>query len=83
MTNKTSDKTIIQLAIEQESDRRWFQKQAMHKYVWVCVGVFFLFLATFPTAYWRVSQSEKYNGGPFKSLDWEDSQRPKITRASR
>ena len=83
MKNKTSDKTMIHLGIENEGDRPKFTKQAMYKYVWICAGVFFLFMATFPMAYLRVSQSEKYNGSPFKSLDWEDSQRPKMTRASR
>ena len=51
------------------------QKRQMHRYIWVCVGVFISFLATFPLAYWRVSNSDKYDGLPFNSFNWEDSQK--------
>lgn len=63
-------------AMVSEGDRHTFQKQAMHKYVWICVSVWLLCVATFPLAYLRVSESEKYNGGPFKSLRWDESQKP-------
>lgn len=28
---------------------------ALHKYVLICVGCLFIFLGSFPIAYWRVS----------------------------
>ena len=48
---------------------------SLHKYVLICVGSLFLFIASFPIAYWRVSQSDKYDGLPFKSLELEDHQK--------
>ena len=63
-------------AMVSESDRHILHKQTMHKYVWICVSVWLLCVATFPLAYLRVSESEKYNGGPFKSLRWDESQKP-------
>ncbi|MFB2838094.1 hypothetical protein [Floridanema evergladense] len=42
--------------------------QRLHKYVWTLVGVLLLFGVTFPIAYWRVSQNEKFAGTPYKSL---------------
>lgn len=41
--------------------------QELHKYVLALAGVLFLFGISFPIAYWRVSQSEKFAGTPFKS----------------
>ena len=52
------------------SDRRIYEKRKMHKYVVICLGVFFIFVATFPLAYLRVSRSEKYHGGPFKTQSY-------------
>ncbi|MDJ0796752.1 MAG: hypothetical protein QNJ51_07920 [Calothrix sp. MO_167.B12] len=54
----------------------------MHKYVLVMVGVFVLFIMTFPMAYVRVSQSNKYGGDAFKSLKWEEAQRAKSSNIS-
>ncbi|MBP0030540.1 hypothetical protein PN466_08230 [Roseofilum reptotaenium CS-1145] len=51
------------------------QRQKLHKYVFICVGVLGLFLATFPLAYWRVAQSDQFNSGPFNSLTPEQSQK--------
>lgn len=42
--------------------------QELHKYVLILAGVFCLFGISFPIAYWRVSQSEKFAGTPFKSF---------------
>lgn len=42
--------------------------QELHKYVLALSGVLFLFSISFPIAYWRVSQSEKFAGTPFKSF---------------
>ncbi|XWK86164.1 MAG: hypothetical protein U7127_18300 [Phormidium sp.] len=41
--------------------------QELHKYVLALAGVLFLFGISFTIAYWRVSQSEKFAGTPFKS----------------
>ncbi|MDJ1185523.1 hypothetical protein [Roseofilum casamattae] len=51
------------------------ERQKMHKYVLVCAGVFVLFVASFPLAYWRVSRSGKFNAGPFNTLTPEQSQK--------
>jgi hypothetical protein len=37
-------------------------------------SVWFLFIISFPSAYLRVSRSEKYHGSPFKSFSWEQTQ---------
>ncbi len=42
--------------------------QELHKYVLALAGVLFLFGISFAIAYWRVSQSEKFAGTPFKSF---------------
>ncbi len=48
--------------------------QELHKYVLGLVGIWILFVVSFPVAYLRVSRSEKYSGSPFKSLTWEQAQ---------
>lgn len=40
----------------------------MHRVVWILVGVFGLFAVTFPIAMWRVSNMDKFQGSPVKSL---------------
>jgi hypothetical protein len=47
--------------------------QSMHKFVWICLGVFSLFIATVPTAIIRVSQMEKFKGSHVKSMtdEWK------------
>ena len=55
------------------------QVKKMHHYVLIFFGIWVLFIATFPIAFLRVSSHEKYNGGPFKSLDWKTPQRPADT----
>ena len=52
----------------QPISKKTIQKRQMHLYVFICVGVFLTFVVTFPLAYLRVSNSEKYEGIPFKSL---------------
>jgi len=47
----------------------------LSKYVWICLGCLFLAVASFPIAYWRVSQNENYEKNPFHSLDWDDVQK--------
>ncbi|NEQ76155.1 MAG: hypothetical protein F6K23_25830 [Okeania sp. SIO2C9] len=54
------------------------QRQKLHKYVSICVGLLLLMLATFPIAYLRVSGSGKYNGGAFNSLTLEENERPEL-----
>ncbi|HBL59832.1 MAG TPA: hypothetical protein DDZ80_15555 [Cyanobacteria bacterium UBA8803] len=43
----------------------------IHKYVLILVGIWTLFAATLPIAYLRVSQSDKFSGTPFKSMNLE------------
>lgn len=50
-------------------------KKSLHRYVLICVGCLLFIVGSFPLAYWRVSQSDKYDGLPFKSLNLEDHQR--------
>ncbi|NEO84028.1 MAG: hypothetical protein F6J87_07195 [Spirulina sp. SIO3F2] len=50
-------------------------KQHLYKYVAIYIGLGLLALATFPIAYWRVSQSSKYDAGPFNTLTPEQSQK--------
>lgn len=57
------------------TDRKNVTKRQLHFYVFLCVGVFLACVATFPLAYLRVSNSEPYQGSPFKSLTWEESQK--------
>jgi hypothetical protein len=47
--------------------------QSIHKFVWICLGVFSLFIATVPTAIIRVSQMEKFKGSHVKSMtdEWK------------
>jgi hypothetical protein len=45
--------------------------RAMHKYVLILIGVWTLFAITFPIAFKRVSQSEKFTGFHVKSLTLE------------
>lgn len=49
-------------------------KQQLHRYIWICVGLFALFLASFPIAYLRVSNSGEYDSGPLNSFTKEQSQ---------
>ncbi|MGK7872331.1 MAG: hypothetical protein AB4426_03130 [Xenococcaceae cyanobacterium] len=64
-----------QTALTTQTLHKKMQARQMHKYILVCVGAWLLFIATFPIAYLRVSQSGKYTGTPFKSLTWDDSQK--------
>ena len=47
----------------------------LNKYFLSLTSVWLLFIVSFPLAYLKVSKSEKYNGQPFKSLTWEESQK--------
>ncbi|MFB2897306.1 hypothetical protein ACE1CI_30690 [Aerosakkonemataceae cyanobacterium BLCC-F50] len=48
-------------------ETKFSNSQELHKYVLALAGVLFLFGISFPIAYWRVSQSEKFAGTPYKS----------------
>jgi hypothetical protein len=50
--------------------------QSMHKFVWLCLGVFALFVVTVPIAITRVSQMEKFKGSHVKSMteEWKVSE---------
>lgn len=54
-----------------ESPTRLTSVREMHKIVWILLGIFTLFAATFPHACWRVSQMEKFKGFHVKSLSLE------------
>jgi nicotinamide riboside transporter PnuC len=43
----------------------------MHKYVFGLVGVWLLFMIAFSSAYFRVTQNEKFADVPVKSLTLE------------
>jgi hypothetical protein len=47
----------------------------LHKYVWGLVGIFFLFIASAPTAWSRVAHNEKFGTQPVHSLDWNENQK--------
>ena len=49
-------------------ETRTNRAKELHKYTLGMVGVLSLFAISLPTAFWRVSQSEKFAGNPFKSL---------------
>ncbi|MBP0016870.1 MAG: hypothetical protein J7647_04850 [Cyanobacteria bacterium SBLK] len=51
------------------------QMQSMHKYILILSGIFLVFVATFVTAFWRVAESEKFDGLPFKTLPPEAGQK--------
>jgi hypothetical protein len=65
------DKIAKKLAIEKSKSQVIF----LHKYVVALVLILIMFMATFPLAYLRVSLSDRYQGKPFKTLDWQDAQR--------
>ena len=48
----------------------------LHKYVIGGIGVWILFVISFPLAYWRVSETKPYQGEPFLSLSTEETQKP-------
>ncbi|MEM9245174.1 MAG: hypothetical protein AAGA67_05480 [Cyanobacteria bacterium P01_F01_bin.153] len=51
------------------------QRHQMQKYVLISVGCCLLFFASFPLAYWRVSQSDRYGVGPLNSASPDQSSR--------
>jgi len=51
-----------------ETKNKPIAARAMHKIVWVSVGVLTLFFLTFPISMWRISQKEKFRGFHVKSL---------------
>ncbi len=56
---------------------RHHQTQILQHHVLGLVSIICLLFLSFPVAYWRVSRSEKFAGLPMKSLQLEDSQKPK------
>lgn len=51
---------------------------SLHRYIWVLVGVWGLFLVSFPVAYIRVAQSEKFGEQPLKSINWSENQKDNL-----
>ena len=51
----------------------------LHKYVWTLIGVWILFLATFPLACWRVARNEKFGDLPLNSIDRSENQKANLT----
>jgi len=45
----------------------------LHKYIWGAVGIFGLFFASFPIAYARVANSEKFEQQPVHSISWTEN----------
>jgi hypothetical protein len=43
-------------------------KEKMHKCVLILMGVFSMFVTTYPLACWRVSQTQKFGGSHLKSI---------------
>ena len=52
---------------------------SLHRYIWLLAGIWGLFLASFPVAYFRVAQSEKFGEQPFKSINWSENQKDNLT----
>ena len=50
----------------------------LHKYVWLLLGVFGLFVVSFPTAYFRVARSQEFEDLPLKSIDWAENQKDNL-----
>ncbi|NJL51190.1 MAG: hypothetical protein HC930_01370 [Hydrococcus sp. SU_1_0] len=50
----------------------------LHKYIWGAVGIFGLFFASFPIAYARVANSEKFDQQPVHSITWNDNQKANL-----
>lgn len=62
----------------QQTIAKTSHKRGLYKYVWGLVGIWLVFLATFPVACFRVAQSEKFEGKPLKSMDWEENQKDNL-----
>ena len=50
----------------------------LHKYVWLLLGVFGLFVVSFPTAYFRVARSQEFEDLPLKSINWAENQKDNL-----
>ena len=60
-----------------KSDRQGIPRE-LHKYIWSVVGVLGLFVASFPIAYFRVANSEKFDRQPFKSITPSENQKDNL-----
>jgi hypothetical protein len=49
--------------------------RSMHKYIVMLSSIFLVFIVTFITAFWKVAESEKFDGLPFKTLPPEAGQK--------
>jgi hypothetical protein len=50
----------------------------LHKYIWGAVGIFGLFFASFPIAYARVANSEKFEQQPLNSITWSENEKANL-----
>jgi hypothetical protein len=50
----------------------------LHKYIWGGVGILGLFFASFPIAYARVANSEKFEQQPIHSITWDENQKDNL-----
>ena len=51
---------------------------SLHRYIWALAGIWGLFIVSFPIAYFRVAQSEKFGDQPFKSITWSENQKDNL-----
>ena len=73
---KSLDTTIEKdLVVDDHRIQRKTQLRQMQKLVVMLTGILFIFAGSFPLAMWRVSQSEQFNGAPFKQLPKEAGQK--------
>ena len=49
--------------------------QQLHKYIWGVTAIFSLFVASFPVAYIRVAQNQKFDRQPLNSISWSENQK--------
>lgn len=60
----------------QTTERIGTSSLPMHKFVFMGVGIWVVFVLTFAIAYVRVSNSDNYGGLPFRALTDTETQRP-------
>ena len=55
------------------------RSRPMHKYVFMGIGIWVVFVLTFVIAYFRVGSNGNYDGVPFRSITDAEPQRPAST----
>ncbi len=49
--------------------------RSLHRYILILVGLWGMFLVSFPLACARVARSEKFDDQPLKSISWSENQK--------